>query len=244
MLAKILGINVTGFTMRETISFLLDKIKLKQQMFIITANAEIIMLAQDDLEFRKIITEQADLVLPDGAGVVLAARHLGYQIPERVAGCDLVQNLLSEAAKIGLRVYFFGAAPTIAEQASTFAKKNNSGLEIAGVRDGFFQESEIPQIIQEINNSNADMLFLALGVPKQEKFISKYRSQLNATLLMGVGGTFDVMAGNVKRAPVFMQKNNLEWFYRLLMQPSRFLRMLAIPKFVFKVFLSKLLDKQ
>lgn len=244
MLAKILGINVTGFTMRETISFLLDKIKLKQQMFIITANAEIIMLAQDDLEFRKIITEQADLVLPDGAGVVLAARHLGYHVPERVAGCDLVQNLLSEAAKIGLRVYFFGAAPTIAEQASTFAQKNNSGLKIAGVRDGFFQESEIPQIIQEINNSNADMVFLALGVPKQEKFINKYRSQLNANLLMGVGGTFDVMAGNVKRAPVFMQKNNLEWFYRLLMQPSRFFRMLAIPKFVFKVFLSKLLDKQ
>ena len=244
MFAKILGINVAGYTMQETISFLVTRMKQQQQTFVVTANAEIVMLAQNDAIFKEIITTEADLVLPDGAGVVMAARYLGYKMPERVAGCDLVQNILTVAAAENLKVYFFGAAPNIAQKASEFAQRENKNLKVVCVRDGFFQEAEIPEIITAINASEATILFLALGVPKQEQFISQYRHQLAPTILMGVGGTFDVMAGNVQRAPLFMQNNNLEWLYRFAMQPSRFLRILAIPKFVFKVFYSKLLDKQ
>lgn len=244
MLAKILGVSVAGYTMQEAIDFLLKRLLNQQKSFVVTANAEIIMLAQHDNDFKRIITEEADLVLPDGAGVVLAARYLGYHMPERVAGCDLVSEILKIASSRNLKVYFLGAAPEVAQKASEVSIEKNPGLKIAGVRDGFFSETDVQEIINNINASGADILLVALGVPKQEKFLTQYRNQLTPNLLIGVGGTFDVMAGNVKRAPVFMQKNNLEWLYRFLMQPSRFLRILAIPKFIFKVFCSKLLDKQ
>ncbi|WP_019879667.1 WecB/TagA/CpsF family glycosyltransferase [Succinispira mobilis] len=244
MLAKILGISVACYTMQETIDFLLKRLLNQQKTFVVTANAEIIMLAQNNKEFNRIITKEAELVLPDGAGVVLAARYLGYHMPERVAGCDLVSEILKVAADQNLKVYFLGAAPKIAQKASELSIEKNPGLKIAGVRDGFFSDADVQDIIDAINASEADILLVALGVPKQEIFLNQYREQLKPNLLIGVGGTFDVMAGNVKRAPVFMQKNNLEWLYRFLMQPSRFLRILAIPKFIFKVFCSKLLDKQ
>lgn len=231
------------FTMQESLEHIFDRIASNQKTFIITANAEIIMMAQEDREFYDIITKSADLVLPDGAGVVLAAKYLGYNMPERVAGYDLVQNMLPQAAAKGLSIYFFGAAPGIAEAAAQNAVSRYPKLKIAGVRNGFFKPQDDQAIIQTINDSGADILLLALGVPKQEKFVVKYRDQLKPKVFVGVGGTFDVMAGNVKRAPEFWQKHHLEWLYRLIHQPQRFMRVLALPKFVIKVLLSKLLNR-
>lgn len=244
MSAKILGIQVSGYTMRESLQFIFEAIAQGKQLFIITANAEIIMLAQKDRDFYEIITGNADLVLPDGAGVVLAAKHLGQHIPERVAGYDLVQEILPEAAKRNLKIFLFGAAPTVAQKAADNARTRFANIDIVGIRDGFFKPEQEAAIIEQINDSGADIVFFALGVPKQEKFIAKYRQMLRPRLLIGVGGTFDVMAGNVKRAPLIMQKYHLEWLYRLLSQPSRAMRMLVLPKFVFKVLCSKGLDKR
>lgn len=244
MSANILGINVATFTMRESIEYIINKVAQGKQTFVITANAEIIMLAQDDQKFHEIMTNCADLILPDGSGVVLAAKQLGYHMPERVAGYDLVQNLLPEAATRGWGLYFFGAAPNVASLAAENALIRYPELKIAGVRDGFFTAEDETAIIAAINASGADVLLLALGVPKQEFFIAKYRNILKPRVLIGVGGTFDVMAGSVKRAPAFWQKHHLEWLYRLLNQPQRFMRMLALPKFVFKVFAAKLLNKK
>lgn len=243
MLAKILGVNVATFTMQESIEHILERIANNQKTFIITANAEIIMMAQENHEFYDIITRSADLVLPDGAGVVLAAKYLGYNMPERVAGYDLVQNLLPQAETKGLSIYFFGAAPGVAEAAAQNAVSRYPKLKIAGVRNGFFKPQDDKEIIKAINDSGADILLLALGVPKQEKFVVKYLSQLNPKVFVGVGGTFDVMAGNVKRAPEFWQKHHLEWLYRFAHQPQRFMRILALPKFVIRVLASKLLNK-
>ena len=234
-IATILGVPVVPYTMDETVTKLTQDTLKNKRNFVVTANAEIIMMAQGDKEYKTLLAETADLILPDGAGTVWAGNYLGYTIPERVAGYDLYLRLLEEAAKNNIPVYFFGGKPGIAEEAAEEGKHRWPGLNVAGCRNGYFSAEEEPGIIEDINRSGAAMLFAALGAPKQEKWLAKYREQLGPCLLMGIGGSFDVLAGKVQRAPKWMQDAKLEWLFRLMKQPSRFGRMLALPKFVFAV---------
>ena len=234
-IATILGVPVVPYTMEEAVAKLTGDTLAKKRNFVVTANAEIIMMAQEDSEYKELLSETADLVLPDGAGTVWAGNYLGYRIPERVAGYDLYLRLLEEAAKKNIAVYFFGGKPGIAEAAAAEGKRRWPGLTVAGCRNGYFSAEEEAVIIENINRSGAAMLFAALGAPKQEKWLAKFREQLKPELLMGIGGSFDVLAGKVQRAPKWMQDARLEWLFRLLKQPSRFGRMLALPKFVFAV---------
>ena len=175
----------------------------------------------------------------DGAGTVWAGRKLGHNVPERVAGCDLFVELAKLSAKKGYKVFFFGAAPGIAEAARDKLLLVAPGLKVAGCRNGYFTEAENEEIIAEINASGADMLFAALGAPKQENWLARFRSELKPQVLMGVGGSFDVLAGKMERAPLWMQKASLEWLFRLYKQPSRIGRMMVLPQFVIKVLQSK-----
>ena len=234
-IATILGVPVVPYTMDEAVMKLTQDTLKNKRNFVVTANAEIIMMAQDDKEYKTLLSETADLILPDGAGTVWAGNYLGYTIPERVAGYDLYLRLLEEAAKKKLPVYFFGGKPGIAEEAAEEGKRRWPGLNVAGCRNGYFSSEEETEIIEGINRSGAAMLFAALGAPKQEKWLAKYREELKPCLLMGIGGSFDVLAGKVQRAPKWMQDAKLEWLFRLIKQPSRFGRMLALPKFVFAV---------
>ncbi|HBX75845.1 MAG TPA: glycosyltransferase [Acidaminococcaceae bacterium] len=234
-IARILGVPVVPYTMDEAVEKLTADTAAKKNNFVVTANAEIIMMAQEDAEYKTLLSETADLILPDGAGTVWAGNYLGYTIPERVAGYDLYLRLLEEAAKRKIPVYFFGGKPGIAEEAAEEGRRRWPGLNVAGCRNGYFSAEEEPAIIEDINRSGAMMLFAALGAPKQEKWLAKYRKSLHPHLLMGIGGSFDVLAGKVQRAPKWMQDARLEWFFRLVKQPSRFMRMLALPKFVFAV---------
>ena len=234
-IATILGVPVVPYTMDEAVAKLTGDTLAKKRNFVVTANAEIIMMAQEDSEYKKLLSETADMVLPDGAGTVWAGNYLGYRIPERVAGYDLYLRLLEEAAKKNIAVYFFGGKPGIAEAAAAEGKRRWPGLTVAGCRNGYFSAEEEAEIIENINRSGAAMLFAALGAPKQEKWLAKFRERLKPELLMGIGGSFDVLAGKVQRAPKWMQDARLEWLFRLLKQPSRFGRMLALPKFVFAV---------
>ena len=234
-IATILGIPVVPYTMDEAVTKLTEHVLKKKRSFVVTANAEIIMMAQDDPEYKTILSQTADLILPDGAGTVWAGNYLGYFIPERVAGYDLYLRLLEQAAKKNIPVYFFGGKPGIAEEAAEEGKRRWPGLKVAGCRNGYFSADEEPEIIEDINRSGAVMLFAALGAPKQEKWLAKYMDQLTPCLLMGIGGSFDALAGKVQRAPKWMQDAKLEWLFRLVKQPSRFGRMLALPKFVFAV---------
>ena len=234
-IAIILGVPVAPYTMDEAVAKLTGDTLANKRNFVVTANAEIIMMAQEDKEYKKLLSETADLILPDGAGTVWAGNYLGYRIPERVAGYDLYLRLLEEAAKKNIPVYFFGGKPGIAEEAAAEGRRRWPGLMVAGCRNGYFSADEEPEIIEGINQSGAAMLFAALGAPKQEKWLAKYRTLLNPDLLMGIGGSFDVLAGKVQRAPKWMQDARLEWLFRLLKQPSRFGRMLALPKFVFAI---------
>ena len=235
---NILGVNVDAVTMAEAVAHVTEAMDVRANVMIATANAEMIMRATHDEELRDILNAAA-LVVPDGAGTVWAARHLGHAMPERVAGYDLAQELLRRAPAEGRRIYFFGAAPGVAEKAKEKAEQLYPGIEIVGVRNGFFSPADNAEIIAEIRAARPDLLLVALGVPKQEKWIAAHLAALDVPAAIGVGGTLDVMAGVMKRAPYWMQKAKLEWLFRGLMQPKRAGRLLALPKFVLKVHASR-----
>jgi len=234
----VLNVMVDAVTMSEAVHTVEGFIATPKPHLIATANAEMVMMAQKDKELAYILN-QADLVVPDGAGVVWAARYNGYPIAERVAGFDLVQQLMMQAAKKKYRIYLFGGAPGIAEKAKLEAEAKYSGINIVGTRHGFFSPEEEAQIITSIQSAKTDILLVALGVPKQEKWLSKHLNDLKVPVAIGVGGTFDVMAGVMQRAPLWMQRANLEWLFRLFLQPQRVLRMLALPKFALRVLTGK-----
>lgn len=235
---EILGVPVAALTMAEAVSQAEQWMDERRGALIATANAEMIMNATRDEELFDIL-RSADLVVPDGAGTVWAAHHLGHEMPERVAGYDLTQELLRRAPEKDRRVFFFGSAPGVAEKAKQKAEKNYPGIQVVGVRNGYFTEAEEPEIIREIREAKPDLLLAALGVPKQEKWLKKHQTELEVPVSIGVGGTLDVMAGTAKRAPLWVQKAKLEWLFRGLLQPKRAGRLLALPKFVFRVHASK-----
>jgi N-acetylglucosaminyldiphosphoundecaprenol N-acetyl-beta-D-mannosaminyltransferase len=233
---SILGINVDSVTMQEALDRLEGFVNVRTPRLVATANAEMVMIAQEDAMLHSILNA-ADLVLADGAGVVWAAGRLGAGVPERVAGFDLTQELLRRAAIAKYRVYWLGSAPGVAESAAQKAADLYPGIHTVGIHDGYFAQDDIG-IIDGIRLAKPDILLCALGVPKQEKWLAQNLQALQVPVSIGVGGTFDVMAGKVNRAPLWMQKASLEWFYRLICQPSRFFRMLALPKFVLRVLVA------
>lgn len=230
----ILGVPVTPFSMAEAVAWLMDRVEQDRPTQVVTANAEIIMMAQK-LPAYKALLEQTDLVLADGAGTVWAGRTLGHQVPERVAGFDLFLELLKDGARRGTRFFLFGAAPGIAEAAAKKAGEIAPGVQIVGTRNGYFTQADEPEIIQQINGSGVQVLFAALGAPKQEFWLEEHRDALKPALRVGLGGSFDVLAGKMERAPKWMQEASLEWLFRLYKQPSRLGRMMALPQFVMKV---------
>ena len=231
----ILDVNVDSVKMTEAIDIVEKLMDAKKPSFIATANAEMIMMADQDEELKRILNH-ADLVVPDGAGTVWAARHLGVPMPERVAGYDLTQHLLARAPQTKKRVFFFGSAPGVAAKAKIKAESEYPGIQIVGLRDGYFKKEQEQDIIDQIKNARPDLLLAALGVPKQEKWLYEHLQELNVPVSIGVGGTLDVMAGVMKRAPLWMQKAKLEWLFRGLLQPKRIGRLIALPRFVIKVY--------
>lgn len=238
MRVSVLGVTIDSLTMAEVVAKAEAFIGAGRPRLIATANAEMVMVAQEDRQLADILA-RADLVVADGAGVVWAARRLGQPVPERVAGYDLAQALLARAAERGWRVFLFGGAPGIAEAAAAVAVDRYPGLTIAGLRNGFFTAADEDDIVAAIKAGRPHILFAALGVPKQENWLDRHLAELAVPVAMGVGGTFDVMAGVAKRAPLWMQQAGLEWLYRLAREPRRLMRMLALPRFVLRVLAAK-----
>ncbi|WP_413779977.1 WecB/TagA/CpsF family glycosyltransferase [Anaeroselena agilis] len=238
MRVDVLGVQIDAVTLAEAVRTVEGFIAEGGPHLVATANAEMVMAAGRDRELARILADAA-LVVPDGAGVVWAARHLGQPVPERVAGFDLAEELLARAATEGWRVFFFGGAPGIAAKASEAAAAKWPGLTVAGVRDGYFAPEEAASIAAAIRASKPHILLAALGVPKQEKWLAAQATTLAVPVSMGVGGTFDVMAGVTRRAPLWMQRAGLEWLYRLGCDPKRIGRMMALPRFVMRVLAAK-----
>ncbi len=231
---QILGVNIDKITAADALKKAIGFVENPGASVIYTPNPEIVMAAYEDIEFRDILND-ADMCTPDGIGVVYGARILKTPVPERVAGFDLSCGLLEDMGKKGKSVFLFGAKPGVAEVAGKKMQGKYPGLVIAGTRDGYFKEEDEPAIVDAINQSGANLLLVCLGAPKQEKWIAKHKEELNVNLCIGAGGTLDVFAGTMKRAPEIFIKCNLEWFYRFLKQPSRIGRFAALPKFILTV---------
>jgi len=228
---EILGILVDPITTAEVLQKVEEFIQLRTPHHIFTADASGIMRAQEEKSLRAIIL-QADIVTADGFGVMLAAQMRGTVLPERVSGCDLVERISELAAEKGYSEYFFGAAEGVAIASASALKKRYPGLHIAGTRNGFFSEADEARIVREITAAKPDVLFVALGIPKQEQFIRRHFAELGVPVMIGIGGSFDVISGVLMRAPRWMQRSGFEWLYRLCQQPGRLPRLYVLPHFV------------
>ncbi|MDA3845513.1 MAG: WecB/TagA/CpsF family glycosyltransferase [Vallitaleaceae bacterium] len=230
----VLGIKFNHITMDESVEAILSYMGGSEQKTITTANPEIVMMARKDQVFKQLINS-GQLTVADGIGVVIGSRILGCPLPERVAGYDLFHNVFDRIKGTDYKVYFLGAAPGIAAKAARNMRLKFEGLQVVGVHDGYFELEDTQAIIDEINEKEVDLVLVGLGAPKQERWIEDYGKRLNAKVLIGVGGSFDGMSGTVKRAPDIFIKLGLEWFHRLITQPSRARRMLQLPLFILVV---------
>ncbi|SFJ24009.1 N-acetylglucosaminyldiphosphoundecaprenol N-acetyl-beta-D-mannosaminyltransferase [Paenibacillus sp. UNC496MF] len=240
---NILGVPFSKMTLSDTVKLIQAKLAADARaetkpFHLITANPEIVMAAKGQPELRRIV-EEADLITPDGIGVVLAAKWQGTRIPERVTGYDMLIRLLEGAAASGFSLYVLGADEETNAKAVDIIKAKYPGVEIAGRHNGFFKGDQENEIVADIARKRPDLLIVALGAPNAEKWIYKHKSRLNAKVAFGVGGSLDVIAGKVKRAPVVWQKLNVEWLYRLLKQPSRWRRQLVLPKFALTILTTR-----
>lgn len=232
---NIFGVPVDRLTLRQAVEKICRAWNEGRFLHVVTANAEMLYRCRQDRELKEII-KGAELVTADGAGVVLASRILKCAVPERVAGFDLMLDCLKEAARTGCPLYFLGSRQSVLEQAAAKARENYPGLNIVGCHHGFFQGSAEEAILEEICSLRPALLLVALGVPKQEKWIARYRKKLPSCVVIGVGGSFDVLAGAARRAPLWMQRAGLEWLYRLWKEPARLGRTAALPLFLLAVF--------
>jgi len=231
---SILGVKIARMTMDQVLEWIRVMVEQGKPRQIVTANAEIIHKANHEPEFRKSL-EKADLLTADGSGVMWAAKAVGDPLPERVTGIDLVNRLFSLAEEKGWKVYFLGAAPEVVEKAVLNTLSKHPLLRVSGFQHGYYSQEETAGVVANISGMKPDILLVAMGAPRQEEFIQEYLKELNVPVSIGVGGSFDVLAGLARRAPQWMQHWGLEWLYRLYKQPSRFVRMLALPKFVLEV---------
>jgi N-acetylglucosaminyldiphosphoundecaprenol N-acetyl-beta-D-mannosaminyltransferase len=236
---KILGVPVDCINMSRSLEIVDEMIAGDQPESVIAVNPEKVIKAQNDPQLMRQL-HRAGLLIPDGIGVVLAARLLGLGIMERVPGSELMPAICGLAAHRGYRVFLFGANTEVNRRTREVLRVQYPGIQIVGNQDGFMPEEETPALLERINASRAQILFIALGSPKQELWMEKYLPQLNVRICQGVGGTFDVLAGNVRRAPAVFRKVHMEWFYRLLTNPRRLLRQTALPKFVYRVISLKI----
>lgn len=216
-----LDIPIDAITMSETLKEIESAIQTDKQIHHTVVNAGKIVLMQNDEELRKSVIS-ADIINADGQAVVWASNLLGSKIPERVAGIDLMENLVELSYLKNYKCFFLGARQEVILKLINIYKKNFSSSIIAGFRNGYFNDNDELKIAKDISASGANILFVAISSPKKEIFLSKYRQHLSrVNFIMGVGGSFDVIAGKVKRAPKWMQNFGLEWFYRFSQEPTR-----------------------
>jgi N-acetylglucosaminyldiphosphoundecaprenol N-acetyl-beta-D-mannosaminyltransferase len=235
---SILDIPVHDVTTEETLT-LIDQFVHKQTPHqLCTVNPEFIMTAQHDVEFRQIL-QQSALNLPDGIGVVWAAKRLGLPLRERVAGSDLVGLIADRAQKTGWRIFLLGAAEGVAQQAAIILRERYPQVNIVGAYAGSPRPEDEADIAARIRSSEADVLLVAYGAPKQDKWIARNIEHTGVAVAMGIGGSLDFIAGTQKRAPQWMQRVGIEWLYRLVREPWRWRRQLALPKFVWHVLRSR-----
>lgn len=235
---SILGLKVDKITMKEALERFEQMLTTEGFKYIVTPNSEILEAATKDEQLADIING-ADMVIPDGIGLVYASKIKKQPLQERVTGIDFSFNALHILSAYEGKAFFLGSKPGIAEAAADNMQKEIEGLNVCGTHDGYFKAEDEAALIEEINNSGADFLLVALGSPKQEFFIQRHKDELHCKVAIGIGGSLDVWSGASKRAPEFYRNHGLEWLYRLKTEPQRFGRMAKIPVFLARVLFDK-----
>jgi len=237
---RILDIPVDAITMSGAIEYIDSLVQgTNTGNYVLAVNPEKVNVLKKDPFLRGMFAKAA-LLLPDGIGIVLAIRLLFSTAIERVPGADLMQMLCRIAPKKGYRIFIYGAKEEVNRSAAEKLTAINPGIRIVGRSNGYIKEENMQELIASINESNADILFVALGSPRQEQWIARYLPELSVKVCQGIGGTLDTIAGTVKRAPLLFQKSGLEWFYRLITEPKRIRRQMVLPVFAFDVIKEKL----
>jgi len=235
---SLLGVKVHSLDMDRALDIVRGYARGGEPHIVVTADASMIVAARDDEDLRSIVNS-ADLVTPDGSGILLGSKWLGRPLLDRVSGVDLSRQLCRMAAEDGFSVFLLGAAPGVAEEAARNLEGEFAGLKIAGTHHGYFSEAESAEIAAMVKQSGAGALLVALGIPRQEKWIRDHLGELGVGVAIGVGGTLDVFSGRVKRAPAWMQRHGLEWLYRLARNPRKIAKVATLPRFMALVLREK-----
>ena len=217
---KIMNTYFNAISMDETIEEVEKIIAKRKPTQHVVINASKVNLMEKDLKLRKIVNS-CPLINADGASIVWAAKRLGIPLKERVTGCDLFQKLVAVAEKKGYKIYLFGAKEEVVKKVKAIFEEKYPDIQIVGYRNGYFTEADEPEIVKDMAESGADMMFVAFSSPKKEYWVNKYIKQLNIPFVMGVGGSFDIVAGVTERAPKWWQDHGLEWLYRFIQEPRR-----------------------
>jgi N-acetylglucosaminyldiphosphoundecaprenol N-acetyl-beta-D-mannosaminyltransferase len=231
----VLGQRISRVDREETMRLLLRFIESGEPHLVVTADASSHVIASRDPEFHA-IASRADLVTPDGTGILWAARRLGTPLKERVSGVEISERLCAASAKHGFSLYFYGAAPGVAEEAADRMRERYPGARIVGTAHGFLRsEEEQAALVADIREKKPAVLLVALGIPAQEKWIDRHMEELRVPVFIGVGGTLDVFSGRVARAPEWYQRHGLEWLYRLAQNPKKYAKVATLPVFAWRV---------
>lgn len=241
---KILGVEIDNITLDEAGNITKNLIENSNKSceLIVAPNVEFIMQAQKDEYFFNIL-KTAKLATPDSKGVEIAAKKQGKPLKQRIPGQDYFRKILELSEKYGWTIYILGGKDDTAEKATKNIKKIYPSVKIVGVHEGFFEKDSEEDVIKEINKLTPNILFVAMGAPRQEKWIYDHRSELKVDIAAGQGGTLDYESGNVKRAPKWMQRAGIEWLWRLILQPTRIKRMIVLPIYLFKITFTKDMEK-
>lgn len=231
---ELLGVYIDALNIDQTVEKVATFIKTGRPHRVITVNPEYLYQGQKRQELLD-LANSADLLTADGIGIVWACKVAGQPVPERVTGIDLMQRLCARGETEGWRVFLLGSTPGVADAAAEKLTQQHPGLTIVGTQHGYFTDMESDRIAKNIKEAAPDVLFVALGAPRQEQWIAQYQPQMGVPVAMGVGGSFDVISGRKKRAPRWVQQLKIEWLYRLVSEPSRLKRQLVLPKFALLV---------
>jgi N-acetylglucosaminyldiphosphoundecaprenol N-acetyl-beta-D-mannosaminyltransferase len=235
---EILGCRLDAIDSGEATRRILDEAREGSGAQIVTLGTEMVVYAQRDARFRDIVNA-CELSLCDTVGLLTVARRRGARLRERVTGVELLEHLCEGAAAVGLPVYFLGGSPGVAADAAAILEVRFPGLQVAGTRDGFFTDEQTPAIVANIAESGARLLFVGMGSPRQEFWLAEHLRETGCGAGVGVGGSFDVISGRVDRAPRIARRLGLEWLYRLVKEPRRWRRQLALPRFAWLILLEE-----
>lgn len=233
----VMGVGFDDLTRDGAVALCKNLIEEHRSAYMVTPNPEIVMASWDDPALREAISN-ADLVIPDGIGVIKAAKILGTPLKERLPGIEIGEAILQYAAQSGKKVFLLGAKPGVADLAADRMREMFPGIDICGVNDGYFKDDAA--VIEKINAAKPDFLMVCLGFPKQEMWMAQNASKLDVGLMAGLGGSLDVFAGTVLRAPEKWQRMNAEWLYRCIKEPWRFKRIARLPLFILKAIAKRI----